>query len=118
MSVTQPDSRANTAQQRRMILRTWKPVRKGSLIGFAGIALPNGLEIDDIPVLITNGKVWATLPARPVITSDGRVARLPGSSKNQYVNFLRWRDRALSTAFSERVVELIRRQHPGFEIVS
>jgi hypothetical protein len=66
-------------------------------------------------VLITNGKVWATLPARPVITSDGRVARLPGSSKNHYVNFLRWRDRALSTAFSERVVELIRRQHPAFE---
>jgi hypothetical protein len=97
---------------RRMTLRSWKPMRRGSLIGFAAISLPVGLEIDDIPVLITNGKAWAALPGRPVITHDGRVAKLRGSSKNQYVTFLRWRDRALSTAFSERVVELVRRAHP------
>ena len=96
----------------RMILRKWQPVRKGFLLGFASISLANGLEIDDIPVLITDGKAWATLPRRPVITSDGRVAKLPGSSKTQYVSFLRRRDRALSTAFSERVVELVRTAHP------
>jgi hypothetical protein len=100
------------APPRRMTLRSWKAVRKGSLVGFAAISLPVGIDIDDVPVLITNGKAWATLPARPVITSDGRVAKLPGSSKTQYVSFLRWRDRALSTAFSERVVELVRQAHP------
>ena len=87
-------------------------MRKGSLIGFAAISLPSGLEIDDIPLLMTNGKAWATLPARPVISSDGRVVKIPGTSKNQYVSFLRWRDRALSTAFSQRVVELVRQAHP------
>lgn len=100
------------APPRRMVLRKWKPIRKGSLIGFASISLANGLEIDDIPVLINGGKAWATLPARPVISSDGRVAKLPGSSKTQYVSFLRWRDRALSTAFSERVVALVLDRHP------
>jgi hypothetical protein len=94
--------------QRRMTPRGWKPIRKGSLIGFAAISLPAGLEIDDVPVLMTNGKAWAALPARPVITSEGHVARLPGSSKAQYVTFLRWRDRTLSTTFRERVVELVR----------
>jgi hypothetical protein len=97
---------------RRMTLRSWKPLRKGALIGFAAISLPAGLEIDDIPVLMINGKAWAALPGRPVITADGRVAKLPGTSKTQYVSFLRWRDRALSTAFSERVVELVLERHP------
>jgi hypothetical protein len=100
------------AERPRMTLRSWKPMRKGSLIGFAAISLPAGLEIDDIPVLMTNGKARATLPARPVISSDGRVVKIPGTSKNQYVSFLRWRDRALSAAFSERVVELVRQAHP------
>jgi hypothetical protein len=64
----------------RMVLRAWKPVRKGALIGFAAISLPSGLEIDDVPVLISGGRAWAALPARPVITNDGRVAKLPGTS--------------------------------------
>jgi hypothetical protein len=103
----------NSAEKpRRMTLRGWKPLRKGSLIGFASISLPAGLEIDDVPVLMTNGKAWASLPARPVITAEGTVAKLPGSSKTQYVSFIRWRDRTLSTAFSQRVVELVKAVDP------
>jgi hypothetical protein len=96
-----------------MTLRAWKPIRKGSLIGFASVCLPIGLEIDDIPVLSSGGKLWAALPARPVIISDGRVAKLPGSNKTQYIAVLRWRDRDLSTRFSQTVVSLVREHHPG-----
>jgi hypothetical protein len=96
----------------RMTLRSWKLIRKGSLIGMAGISLAGGLEIDDVAVLKTHGKAWATLPARPVISSDGRVCKIPGTGKTQYVSFLRWRDRDLSTAFSDRVVALVRQAHP------
>src|ERR1700730_2936041 len=107
-----PAAEPPRAERPRMTLRSWKPMCKGSLIGFAAISLPAGLEIDDIPVLMTDGKARATLPARPVISSDGRVVKIPGTSKNQYVSFLRWRDRAVSTAFSQRVVELVRQAHP------
>ena len=104
--------RQTFSSARRMTLRSWKPVRKGSLIGFAGVDLPIGLQIDDIVVMAAGSTIWATLPARPVLTTDGRVARLPGSSKPHYVSILRWRDRKLSAAFSRRVVELVREQHP------
>ena len=97
----------------RMELRGWKPVRKGSLVGFAAVSLPNGLQIDDVAVLVTGGKAWASLPAKPVITADGRVAKLPGSSKTHYVAILRWRYRDFSTRFSQAVVSLIRERHPG-----
>jgi hypothetical protein len=95
-----------------MVLCRWKRIRKGALRGFANVSLPNGLEIDDVAVLETAGKAWAALPARPVITEDGRIARLPGSSKLHYVTHLRWRDREQAAAFSRRVVELVRAADP------
>jgi hypothetical protein len=107
------DAEPARAERPRMILRTWRPLRKGSLVGFAAISLPNGLEVDDVAILMTHGRAWAALPGRPVIADDGRVAKIPGTSKARYISILRGRDRALSTAFSERVVELVRAQHPG-----
>jgi hypothetical protein len=100
-----------------MRLRSWKRIEKpgSSLVGLAGIALPVGgtwLEIDDLPVLITNGKAWTTWPAKPVITKGGTVAKLPGTSKVQYVNILRWGDRETSQRFSQAVVDLVRQRDP------
>jgi hypothetical protein len=67
-----------------MILRTWKPIRKGSLIGVAGIALPNGLEIDDVLVLITpmerSGRRFRGVPSSPVM------AESPGSPAAVKIN--------------------------------
>jgi hypothetical protein len=110
-----PDLGATNTVRPRMILRSWRRLEKSgsSLIGFASVTLPIGLEIDDIPVLMTAGKKpWASMPAKPIITKDGLVAKLPGSSKIQYVNILRWRDRKLSQGFSARVVELVRAVDP------
>jgi hypothetical protein len=95
-------------------LRKWRPLRKGSLIGFANITLPAPicLEIDDVAVLETNGKTWVSLPARPVIGEDGRVAKIPGTGKTHYIAHLRWADRRLAIAFSQRVVALVLERHP------
>jgi hypothetical protein len=102
---------------RRLKLRGWKRVTKGSLIGFANITLPIGdadLEVDDLPLLISsNGKAWATWPGKPVLTKEGTVAKLPGSSKPQYVAILRWRDRETSERFSQALVALVKAADPG-----
>jgi hypothetical protein len=61
----------------RMTLRKWKRIQKGARIGVAGIALPFGgswLDIDDVPILMTNGKAWAIWPGKPVVAPDGRIA--------------------------------------------
>lgn len=103
---------------RRMQLRSWKRIEKpgSALLGLAGIALPVGgswLEIDDLPVLTTNGKIWAAWPGKPVLTREGTVAKFPGTSKIHYVNVLRWRDRDTSTRFSQAVVDLVRAADPS-----
>jgi hypothetical protein len=100
----------------RIQLRSWKRVDKGALIGFAGIALPwrgAWLAIDDLPVLTTNGKAWAIWPGKALLTREGTLAKIPGTSKVHYVNILRWEDNETATRFSRAVVELVRQRDPA-----
>jgi hypothetical protein len=99
-------------------LRSWKRIeRPGStLLGLAAVAIPIGrvwLEVDDLPIFLSHGKAWAAWPARLVITKEGAVARILGTSKLQYVNILRWSDRETSQRFSRAVVDLVRQYDPG-----
>ena len=91
----------------RMRLVSWKSLVKGSLRGFATIELPIGLRIIDVPVLVSNGKAWASLPSKPQLV-DGR-QKLDG--KPLYAPMLEWRDKALRDRFSDRVIELVRAEY-------
>jgi hypothetical protein len=106
---------ADSPRQPRLKLRSWKRVDKGSLIGFACISLRFGedwLDIDDLPVLMTAGKAWASFPAKPILNKEGYHAKLPGSLKGQYVNILRWQESGVSTRFSRAVIRLVRDADP------
>jgi hypothetical protein len=99
-------------------LRSWKRIDKAgsALVGVARIALPykgDWLEIDDLPVLTTNGKAWAAWPGKPLLTKEGTVARIPATGKVHYVAILRWGKRETATRFSQAVVELVRQRDPG-----
>jgi hypothetical protein len=101
-----------------MQLRSWKRIDKAgsAVVGFAGIALPyrgGWLVVDDLPVLMTNGKVWAAWPGKPLLTREGAVARLPGTRKVHYVNILLWEGDGVSARFSQAVVDLVRQRDPG-----
>lgn len=91
-------------------LVSFKEVRKGSLVGFATVRLPIGLKIVDCPVCVSHGKAWAALPAKPQF-KDGLPIR-DERGKLAYSPILEWRDKRLRDAFSERVVALVRQQHP------
>jgi hypothetical protein len=92
-----------------MVLREWRPMRRNTLLGFADITLPIGLQIDDVAVHSRGGRAWASLPARPVI-EDGRLVIRDG--KPAYARILAWRSSDLADKFSAAVVNLIRAVHP------
>ena len=101
-----------THSNERLRLIAWRRVRKNSLRGFATVELPViGLKVLDVPVLETNGRRWATLPAKPQL-EDGR-QRCDAAGKPAYSPILAWRDRTLRDAFSERVVSLVLASDPG-----
>ena len=96
-----------------MRLLGWRPLRQGKLYGFAEVELPIGLIIGEIPLLRGPEGLWAVLPSKPELDRDGRTVRTGGDGKALYREIMRWRSRRLRTAFSERVVALVRAAHPG-----
>jgi hypothetical protein len=99
------------AEPRRMRLVAWKPLRKGSLIGFAELELPIGLKIADVPVLASHGKAWASLPSKPLLDRDGRHA-VDERGKKRYTPILAWADRSTADRWSDAVISLVLAHHP------
>jgi hypothetical protein len=97
---------------RRLRLIEFRPLVKGALRGFATVALPIGLEISDIPVLVAHGKAWASLPSKPQLNQDG-TPRRGTDNKILYAAILKWRDPNLKNRFSDAVVALVRERHPA-----
>ena len=95
----------------RLRLEALKAMRKGSLVGFATLRLPNGLVIADCPVCESHGKAWASIPGKPILDRDGRHAEQDG--KKHYGQILQWADRDTADSWSDAVVDLVRQQHPA-----
>lgn len=90
----------------------FKPLRKGGLLGLATVEfVALGLVIAECPVQKTHGRIWSPLPSKPVLDQGGH--HLRSNSKGQYAALLKWRDRAHRDRFSDRVVELVRKQYTG-----
>ncbi len=94
----------------RLRLRAWKPLRKGSLVGFAAITLPIGLEIDDCAVFVSGSRRWANLPARPMRGADGQPV-LDEKGRPKYVPLLRWGTHGLNARFGEAVIAAVEAEH-------
>jgi hypothetical protein len=103
---------SDTAARPGLRLVSFKAVRKGTLVGFATVELPIGLTIIDCPICFSNGKAWATPPGKLQTDKDGQPIRNE-RGKLAYSQILEWRNRRLRDAFSERVVELVRKHDPG-----
>jgi hypothetical protein len=56
---------------------------------------------------------FAALPSRPVLDQEGRQKR-DVNGKPQYLPFLQWRDRSLSSRFSDSTVALVLQAQPEF----
>ena len=98
-------------------LRAWKRVDKpgSTLVGFANVSVLWGgewFEADDCPVSASHGKAWVIFPGWPVITADGFVAKILGTSKPRYVSKIRWGDPETQRRFSDAVIALVRIADP------
>src|SRR3954451_22847954 len=89
----------------RMRLEAFKPLVKGALRGFATVKLPIGLVIADVPICSSHDRIWASLPAKPIVDAEGRHAEPNG--KRQYAAILRWADRPTADRWSDAVVALV-----------
>jgi hypothetical protein len=88
-------------------IENFKPLRSNTLYGFCDIAIPEmRLLIHDLSVHQKDGKRWASLPAKPLITREG-VVRRDDHGKTAYVPILEFTDRPTRDAFSDRVISAL-----------
>jgi hypothetical protein len=81
---------------------SWRPLRKGSLRGFANVRT-RFLTFFDVAVHVSNGKAWASVASRPVIDPEGRHA-IGSNGKKCYVPAVSWATADLRRQFSDAVV--------------
>jgi hypothetical protein len=74
------------------------------------VRLGRSLKIIDVPVLASNGKLWAAMPGKPLIDRDGR-AMLDARGKQRYSPVLEWTDKQAGDRFSQAVVDAVRAEH-------
>jgi hypothetical protein len=95
-------------------LLDFKPLRKGTLRGFARVRIvPIELDIADVVIGQggRDGRVWALLPSKPMVDRNGAVMR-DAEGRVRYAPILGWASEARQQAFSCRVAELAVAAHP------
>jgi hypothetical protein len=97
---------------RRLRLRSFRPLAKGALRGFATVELPCGLVLCDVAIFAGRNGLWASLPSKPRLDQNGR-HRSDINGKPQYTSVAEWKTRELADRFSTAVIALIRAGHPG-----
>jgi hypothetical protein len=86
-------------------LRSWKPVRRGSLRGYATF-VTRAMVIHDCAVNITDGRPWVALPGKAMLDHEGRQIITDG--KKRYLPVFEWRNRNISDEFTALAIEALR----------
>jgi DNA-binding cell septation regulator SpoVG len=92
-------------------IRDWRPMRRGSLLGFAKIELPSGMIIADVTILSGERGPWASPPSKPMVGRDG-VVLTDADGKTKYSPIIEFASKEIRERFSAAVIEGLRAAHP------
>jgi hypothetical protein len=92
----------------------WRPLSKGTLLGFAQIRIPEiALLIHDVALHRKNESVWVQLPSKSWI-KDGAIVR-DADGKPKFLPVVEFDRTEVRAAFSERVIAAVRGRFPDAE---
>jgi hypothetical protein len=85
----------------------WRPLRKGSLLGFATVQFGSGQVVHDIPVHQAGSRSWANPPGKPWVGSDDRVVR-DEKGKVKYAPVISFSNHGVQRHWSDQVLRALR----------
>ena len=94
-----------------LAVETFTLCLSNTLRGFARVAMPSGLTINDVALHEQNGKRWASSPSKPMLGRDGNVLR-DQSGKIRYIPIIEFRDNVTRDKWSAAVVRAAEMEHP------
>jgi hypothetical protein len=96
----------------RVSFRPWQN-EAGTVLGFCRIECPSGLIIDGAKLMLgPRGARWLAMPATKQLRPDGKLVLL-ANGKQAWSASVDFRDRETRERFQEKVLEVLRRQHPA-----
>jgi hypothetical protein len=95
----------------QVIIEDFRSLVRDSLRGFVCVRLPEGIILQDVAIHVRDGKSWASPPGRPMVDRDGRQLK-DAAGKRRFSQTLTFTSRAHRDAFSDSIIEALRRAHP------
>ena len=95
-----------------MVLRSFRPLAKGKLKGFASVELPCGRVLVDLPVFTGRDGPWTGLPRKAALESERR-QKLDANGQPSFQAVAQWCSRDLADQFSAAIIQLVRATHPS-----
>jgi hypothetical protein len=110
-----PECFRNQVETRmKMVCKSFKPLRKNTMLGFCEIYLSDlDLTMKDIALHEKSGSRWAAPPARPQISKDGAVIRDESTGKIAYSPIIEFTSRNSRDEFSKAVIAAVCARVPG-----
>ncbi|MDA8249487.1 MAG: hypothetical protein M0Z28_09920 [Rhodospirillales bacterium] len=94
-----------------IVVSEWKPLRKGSLLGFVTVTMRSGLIFREVSVLASHDKVWASPASKPMIDRNGCVMK-NAAGKIRYSPIVSFVDATIRERWSAAVVAAVRAAYP------
>lgn len=94
-----------------IVCEDFKPVQRNSLRGFARIRFRSGLVIAEITIHVTNGRAWASPPARQMLDRNGTPLR-DEAGKPRWQPLITFVTKAQRDDWSDQVVAAVLEAYP------
>ena len=95
-----------------LVCTGWKPIRRGTLFGFAAVHIELKMTIADVALHEKAGSRWAQVPGKPLLDRDGVALRDQATNRIRYVTLIEFDSPAVRAAFSNSTVAAVIAAYP------
>jgi hypothetical protein len=95
-------------QRPAMVASNWRPLERGTLLGFFDLQLPSGLKLRECTFHVKGDSAWIGLPGKPQLDAEGKHWIGP-DGKKAYSPVVEIPSRKRRDRFQEQAVAAVRR---------
>jgi hypothetical protein len=91
-------------------LLDWRPISKGTLLGFAKVQFSSGMIVSEIAIHRTGTRMWAAPPSRPWIENNALV--IGENGRPRYQPIISFANHGVQGSWSRQVLNALCEEHP------
>jgi hypothetical protein len=95
-----------------VVIKSFAPIRKNTLRGFATVQLPSGMIVADVGIHSDSGRAWASPPSKAMLDRNGAALR-DEVGKVRYSPIISFASKDLRDKFSAAIIDAMEAAHPG-----